>query len=204
LRRGSRSKQHGFTLIEIMAVVLIIGMTFGLVLPNLSSRQGDRLKQEAFDVISRIELARERSVLTGAHHRLVVDLDRGAYHIEWFVTEDRAYGRRPQESEEVEPPDYTSARTPLLLTPPEHEARDNYPTPGDSGKVKRLGPGFFFVGLEAPGGWIEEGLIYIVFEQDGTTDYAELVVGDDYDNELILEIRPLLDQVRVRERDDDA
>ncbi len=205
MRGGDDRARKGFTLIEVMAVVLIIGLTFGLVLPNLSARQGDRLKQQAMGVVSRIELARERSVLTGAHHRLVIDLDRGAYHIEWFVTEARAYRSETDEvptQEQV--PDYTSSRTEISLRPPEHEARDNYPILGLFGQDAFLDPGFFFVGIDAPDGWVEEGIIHIVFEQDGTTDYAELVLGDDYENEIILEIRPLLDQVRIREKDDDA
>ena len=36
-----------------------------------------------------------------------------------------------------------------------------------------------------------------VFEGDGTTDAAELVIADDNGNSLILEVRPLLDSVRI-------
>lgn len=196
---------RGFTLVEIMAVVLIIGLTFGLVLPNLSARRGDQLEQQAMAIVSRIELARERSVLTGAHHRLVVDFESGAFHVEWFVTEQRAY---PLEDPGLAPtaaaPDYSSRSAPISLTPPEHEYRDNHPIPGRFGSDAYMERGYYFVGLDAPGGWVDQGVVFIVFEQDGTTDFAELVLGDEYGNEVVLEIRPLLDQVRIRERDDDV
>jgi hypothetical protein len=183
------------------------------VLPNFSARQGDRLREQALEVASRIELARERAVLTGAHHRVVIDLDTGGFHIEWFVTESRAYRQPGDEDEEEgddageiaeEAPDYSSARTPISLQPPESEKRDNYPIPSRFGAEAYLEPGYFFAGLDAPGGWVDEGAVYIVFEPDGTTDYSELVLGDEYENEVVLEVRPLLDQVRIRERDDDS
>jgi prepilin-type N-terminal cleavage/methylation domain-containing protein len=205
LREGRSRTKRGFTLVEIMAVVLIIGLTFGLVMPNLSARRGDQLEQQAMAVVSRIELARERSVLTGTHHRLVVDLESGAFHVEWFVTEERAFPLAdPADAPPEELADYSNHSTPISLTPPEHAPRDNYPIPGRFGAEAYMEVGYFFVGLDAPGGWVDEGVVFIVFEQDGTTDFAELVLADEYQNEVVLEIRPLLDQVRIRRRDDDA
>jgi len=84
-------KRRGFTLIEILAVVLIIGLAMSFLLPNLDATRSSRLRQRASDIASRIELARERSIVTGVPHRVLIDLGAGGYRVDWFVTEDVAY-----------------------------------------------------------------------------------------------------------------
>ena len=135
------------------------------------------------------------TLVRGCWHRLV----HGALLVAIFTSHASLV-----RSASAEPPDYTSGNPQISLLPPEHDARDNYPIPSFFGSEAYLEPGYFFIGLDAPGGWVDEGVIYIVFEQDGTTDFAELVLGDEYENEITLEIRPLLDQVRIHVADDDA
>jgi type II secretion system protein H len=92
LLRQPTHEQRGFTLIEIMAVVIIIGLMLGLVLPNMSASRAARLRQHAMDVASRVELARERTVVTGTIHRVWLDLEEGRYWVAWYVTEEQASG----------------------------------------------------------------------------------------------------------------
>ena len=49
------------------------------------------------------------------------------------------------------------------------------------------------------GEFATSGLVNIVFDGDGTTDPAELVVSDLEGRMVVLEVRPLLDRVVVRD-----
>lgn len=67
----------GFTLIEVMIVVLIIGVTLGLVGVNLMRDDRDRVKEEADRLAMVLSAARDEAILQG--RVLVVDLRRDGY-----------------------------------------------------------------------------------------------------------------------------
>jgi prepilin-type N-terminal cleavage/methylation domain-containing protein len=190
--------QRGFTLIEIMAVVIIIGLMLGLVLPNMAASRASRLRQQAMEVASRIELARERAIITGAEHRVVVDLDEGGYRVEWYVTEERAGGIPDDEEDDfITPePDY-SASTPISLEPPTAEVRDFYPIPNRFGGDEWLAETYFFEGIDTPEGFVNAGFVHIGFERDGTADYSRVALADQWENVIYLEVEPLMQQVRI-------
>lgn len=200
--RSARAR-HGFTLIEIMAVVIIMGLTLTWVLPNLAATHASRLKGQARDLVSRLELARERAVVTSIPHRVMIDLEEGSYRVDWFVTEERAAGIDDEWAAEDEPPPPEeideSSNAPVSLTPPRGEVRDYYPIPNRFGGDDWLPEDYYFEGVQTPEGWIQKGSVQIVFERDGTSDFAEIVLADTWDNSLTLEIQPLLDTVRIHD-----
>ncbi|MBW2229643.1 MAG: prepilin-type N-terminal cleavage/methylation domain-containing protein [Deltaproteobacteria bacterium] len=202
--RPTRAR-HGFTLIEIMAVIVIIGLALGLVLPNFAATRSGRLRDRALLVAGRLELARERAVVTATPHRLMIDLEEGTYALDWWVTEDRGL---PQSADgaAARPDPVTEssfAGNPRIsLAPPTGDVRDYYPIPGKFGALARLGPDYYFQGVDTPEGWIERGSVQIVFERDGTSDYAEIVLMDVWDNAVRLQVQPLLDIVRIRDHED--
>lgn len=60
-----RVKSHGFTLLEIMVVIFIIGLVVGLTLPTLSLGGTEKLaKDEAVKFGRLLSLARDESILT--------------------------------------------------------------------------------------------------------------------------------------------
>ena len=73
----AKPRAHGFSIIEIMAVVLIIGLLMTLVLPNLGSRRAAGLRDQARVVAGYLELARQRAIVTGKPHRLFLALEEG-------------------------------------------------------------------------------------------------------------------------------
>ena len=75
----SRSRNHGFTLIELCVILLLIGIFAGLLMPNL-----DRIGQGNLDASARrlrgtVKYLFNEAALTGCEHRLIYDLDQGTY-----------------------------------------------------------------------------------------------------------------------------
>ena len=201
--------RHGFTLIEILAVVLIIGLTFGFFLPNLDATRGRRLEARARELAGLLQVARERAIVTAAPHRVWIDLEAGAVRVDWFVDEDRALRALDPDAaadslgSPAEDAVDTRGRAAVSLEPPQATERDYYPVPGRFGRTEYLPEDFYFLGVETPeDGFIDQGEINIVFERDGTTSRAEIVLADAWENEIALEIQPLLDTVRLRAPED--
>jgi prepilin-type N-terminal cleavage/methylation domain-containing protein len=195
----------GFTLIELIAVVLILGLAMSLVVPNLTATRAGRLRDQARQVAQRLETARQRSITSGIPHRLWIDLEEGTMRIEWWVDEDRAYGVDEDEEEESAPPvpEELDLSGPIPMSPPKGLEPEFYPIMGAFGRDARLPDDYYFVGLDTESGWFESGEVEIVFGPDGVTEYAELQMADAWDNTISLEIEPLIELVRIRERDDD-
>ena len=193
-RLGRFGGQHaGFTLIEMLAVVVIMGAMLALIVPNLGFRQAAALRDQAQDLASQIELARQLAVVTGKPHRLLIDIEAGAYSIERF---DKANG--DDESAADAPPEILPRRD-YDLSPPESRELEYRPVENQFARNNELDIDFFFEGLETGEGWLDSGLVNIVFDRDGTTDPAELVVSDLEGRMVVLEVRPLIDRVVVRD-----
>ena len=195
MSRKGQAATHGFTLIEVMAVVAIIGLMLGIMLPNLTSTQAAQLERQGRDLASRIDLARERAIVTGAPHRVWLELEEGAFRVDWFVDEARAFGEPDPLEEAAQATDRPVP--PVSLSPPVHEYRGYFPIPSTFGSNEWLNSDSFFEGVTTPTGWVDEGEVQLVFQTDGSTDYAEVVLGDRWGNGVVLEILPLLAHVRV-------
>jgi prepilin-type N-terminal cleavage/methylation domain-containing protein len=187
--------RRGFTLIEIMAVVLIMGLMMALVLPGLGATSRRELLRQARDLASYLELARQRAVTTGVSHRVLIDLEQGGYFVEWYVNEDGAPGPPARGGEPELDLDDTG---PLSLAPPASENFDYRPIPSQSGGERWLKDGFFFEGVDTAEGWFEGGLVAVVFDSDGTADAAQIVISDPDNQSVDLDVAPLLETVRIR------
>ena len=80
--RRPRPGSAGFTLIEMLAVVAIFSLLVAIVAPNIGRLSGRTLQAAADDLAARLELARQRAVVTGVPHRLWIDLDQASYRLE--------------------------------------------------------------------------------------------------------------------------
>ncbi len=161
-----------FTLIEMLAVVALMAVMATLVLPNLSSLQGRGLRNEALQMAGQLELARQRSVMTGVPHRVLIDLDAGSYRLEWLVTEAQALG---EPEPEIQPLDL-SPDVPLPLRAPSSGRREYHSAPPPLGKDHWLDDSFRFAGMETPEGWLQQGDAFIGFDRDGTSVAATVVM----------------------------
>ena len=212
-------RRPGFTLIEMMAVITLIGMIFALGLPRPSSSRWRALGDAAESIASSLEYARQRAVMTGVPHRVRIDLEDGAWRVGWLVSEREAaageigagagpslagalaggggagLGEADDDTSEPDP------KAPIDLHPPTKAGLDYYPVPSRLGRPTPLSDDdtLYFVGLEGNSGWVEGGEVQIVFDADGTTDFVLLELADADDRHMTLEIEPLLDRIRRRE-----
>jgi prepilin-type N-terminal cleavage/methylation domain-containing protein len=198
-RRGGKLKadaqrawdRAGFTLLEILAVLLIGGLLMSLMLPNFGALQSHKLRNSAEQIIERIDFGRQRAVMTGVPHRLAIDLELGTYKLEW-------QGRSAADEEPApKPKTELGIAGPLSLAPPPAVERKFQSILGPLGKLETLSNGVEFAWIETPGGEVDFGEAFITFEGDGTSSYTMLVLDEPGGRELALEILPLADAVRI-------
>jgi prepilin-type N-terminal cleavage/methylation domain-containing protein len=183
-------RRAAFTLIEMLAVVLIMAMVATFVGPSFEAVRQRKLRSEAMRLASHLEFARQRTVVTGVPHRILIDLEGGTYRIEWLGSDTAG------EPEALVPVEYdVSGGTPLPLGAPQQEAGSYVPIPGLLGHDQLLD----VAGLETPEGWLETGESFVSFDRDGTASYTEIVLRDSSGQETALAVLPLDDAVRVIE-----
>ncbi len=67
-RPAARPASRGFTLLELLVVVLIIGITLGLVVPSLNPDRERGLDEESRRLVALIRLSAEEAVLQGREY----------------------------------------------------------------------------------------------------------------------------------------
>ncbi|HYD48074.1 MAG TPA: prepilin-type N-terminal cleavage/methylation domain-containing protein [Terriglobales bacterium] len=76
----------GFTLLELMLVLVILAVTVGLMIPRFRDRSQQELESHAKRLIMTFRLLRSEAILHEATYRLNYDLDGERY---WITTSDR-------------------------------------------------------------------------------------------------------------------
>jgi prepilin-type N-terminal cleavage/methylation domain-containing protein len=188
-------RQEAFTLIELLAVVAIFGLMAALIVPNMGLLQSRALRGEAEQIASRLELARQRTIVTGKPHRLTIDLEESNYILEWLaadeLAEDGGGATQPENA------GATPGASTLSLAPDRAASAFFRPLPGLYGKRKWLEDGIFFARVETDQGDADRGETTIEFENDGTTDGATIVLENENGDAFLVEVAPLADAVRV-------
>jgi hypothetical protein len=140
-----------------------------------------------------LEFARQRAVMTGVPHRLVLDLDRGSWRVEWQPT---AEDLPPEPPPEDAPP---GARRALSLAPPPRPELAFVALPTQFARSARLEEGIFLDHVSTPESVYREGRVAVAFDPDGTADPTEIELGEPRGARVVLEVQPLADAVRVRD-----
>jgi hypothetical protein len=181
----------------MLAVVAIFALIAGLVAPNLGVLGSRELDAAAERLRDELEFARQRAILTGTPHRVVLDLDRGTHRVEGLGL--------PAEGEEGTGaggvpgtgPAAPGSRAALSLAPPRRAEREFEALPGAFGRGTQLPGDVAFLGVETEEGVAEEGTTEVAFSADGTSAYTEIVLDDASGRRRILEVLPLADAVRI-------
>ncbi|HEY8119904.1 MAG TPA: type II secretion system protein [Myxococcota bacterium] len=152
-----RHRQRGFTLIEIMAVVMIFVLVAAVVGPRLAAVSNQTLGDEGKQLAAAIDFTRGKALALARAHRVVLDLDHAQYWIE---------ARPPELSPQ---PVLTWAELDELpLIAPRAQTSEFAPLPGPAGRPVALRSGVGFAGLESDEGDTREGLAAIPFAADGS------------------------------------
>jgi prepilin-type N-terminal cleavage/methylation domain-containing protein len=190
--KGAARGRRGFTLLEILAVLLLMGLMASLVLPNLGALSEQALRDEVRRLQAELERTRERALVTGVRHQLVIDLDAGEYWTEWEPAQQR---------EAAPPPDSGIEGPRVAMSPPERERRSFEPLPDRSGRGSFLENDIVFEGIEVDGGFADRGVLELPFEADGSSQAARIVLSRPQGDTLTLELLPLAETVRIVDED---
>ena len=192
--RSRLAQQSGFTLLELVAVVAIMGMMLYLVAPSIGVTQTAQLRAGAREMGAHLEFARQRAIMTGKPHRVLIEIEEGWYQLEWFVSdreEDPRLGGAPSD-----------LRGPIQMSPRQDEVPSYRVVPGSEGRLTWIDETLDFAGVEVDDGWYDAGEFQVVFQGDGSSDAARIVLrADPEEAGLVLEVSPLLDAVRIYDED---
>ena len=194
-RRVTRRQARGFTLIETIAVVAILGLLIAIVVPGIGTLSGRRLRTRAQALAETLELARLRTVMTGVPHRVHLDLDAASWRLEWLASDAEERG------EQAPPPPTLDLKSslPLDLSAPKSAAASFRPLPGLLGNEEVLEDELSFQGVKTEDGFASRGEADVAFETDGAAPYTEILLRDDSGHGLVIELLPLADLVRVND-----
>ena len=83
MRHGTAAQPHpeqGFTLLEMIAVLAILALATGLVMPRLSAmRQNLQVKSAAVQLVSGLKITRAAAMRSNDDHALIIDTQRRRY-----------------------------------------------------------------------------------------------------------------------------
>ena len=194
-----RACNRGFTLIEVMAVLLLIMLIYGMALPAFGPGSGADAENDALEIAAAIESARLSALTYRENHRVVIDLRQASW---WQERESRTQ-REPADAntgdtQPLELPEWRDdAKLPLVA--PTTTTHGFQPILGLVGQGNVLRETVHFVGAEtSEGRWIEDGTIAIELRPDGLADRTVLVLEGTNKQRFRLAIEPLDATVSIR------
>ena len=192
----SARRDRGFTLIEVMAVLVVLALVAGLVLPALRRSGRDDVGNDAKELAAAVEVARRGALTSRSAHRVVLDLENASWWIE------RAEVRAAAEPSAVpsglpgEPPLWGDADTLPMSAPPAPETTF-VPLVGLIGRGNTLRPSVSFEGAQTDDGWIEMGHVHVELHPDGSADRTLILLTSDDGARLQLTVEALDERVGI-------
>ncbi len=188
---GPAPRKRAFTLIEMLAVLLIMALVIGITLPNLTLRSERLVLDDAQKLAASLAYTRQRAVATGTPHRVVVDLDAAAWWIEQWPEDASPFAV-------AAPLAVPGAETTVQLVAPQQGLAEFQALVGPFGRPRLLADGVRFDSVETlAAGPVVAGQVAIVFEGDGTADPALFVLMNESADVVGVQLARLADEIRI-------
>jgi type II secretion system protein H len=188
-------ERGGFTLIEVLAVLAILGLMAAWVLPNFGGFRRHALRREAVQIAAQLELARQRAIVTGIPHRVWLELDQAEYRLEWLTVDPEEQDPAAAAPAELD----VRGNSPLSLAAPRQAQIEFRPIPGNFGRTQVVADPFYFESVDTAQGRITGGQVAVEFARDGSAEYTEILIQDAAGDHVVLDVQPLDERVRIRD-----
>ncbi len=183
-----RALERAFTLIELVAVTLLIALLAAVAIPNLGLRGSRVSLQEAESLAALLEFGRQRAVMTGQPQRVVVDLDAQRYWLESLSPPQVATG---------EPVEGWAALSELPLAAPRGDEALYLPAPGPPGRPRAPAAGVWLAAIETEAGREERGQVALPFAADGSSEATDVWLTSEAGHRIVLSLSPMADRIRI-------
>jgi prepilin-type N-terminal cleavage/methylation domain-containing protein len=172
--RHSSSTRRGFTLIEILVVVVMIGLMMRIVVPRFRVSNSTKARQAADQLVRDLEIARARALATKSIARIAFNVAGNAYTGYLDANRDGVLGQTAAETAAL-----SVFRTRALTTGVKFGRASTPDLPGYTGAGTTTLPSsrvdFDSRGLTTPLG--TKGVIYMVSTADTTAVTAVSISG---------------------------
>lgn len=170
-----RLARAGFTLIEIMVVVIILGIIAGVMIPNLGgSIDSTRLETASGRIAELLDYCYNAAVATGRVHGVIFSPDGRQYKV---VVETPPDAENPESDQ----PTLEPVKLPGMIESPLPDG------------IKLAEAAAFEEDLLTT----EEGEVRVLFFPDGTTEFANLTLSDDKGAKRVVKLNGLSGTISV-------
>jgi prepilin-type N-terminal cleavage/methylation domain-containing protein len=177
---------RGFTLLELMMVIALIGILSAMIIPEMKGTYGDALlRSTSRELVSVFSLASSRAISLGQTHRVRLEPDSGRYLVERRLPQSGRQSEFIPAKEMLGGEGALDRRIAIEVRRPADPAAD----PGESGPEAGAGTG-------APG---PERSLAVEFYPDGTAQATELLLRDRDGFRLGMRISPVTARVKIIE-----
>lgn len=191
--------ERGFSLMEIMVVLLVMGLIVGLVLPNIGrSLDKMRLRSEAQTLQAVMRYARSRAMTRWTPHAVVIDLDNGTYYLEAAPVEDG-----PETSDAESAATAAEGASAAASEPPAEDAGEDEVM----GHAYTLPEGYrfehFSFGGQDKEGFadgdppVEQGVVAVIFQATGAASGGQIELVNDEDKRIRIRVLGLTGRVET-------
>ena len=189
---GGKAKSpslRGFTLIELILVLVIIGFITSLVAPAITSSTGLRLKTTVRRLAAGLRFARSQAVITGNTYQVIFDVENGAMAIE-PVEQETPYALWEQEegSGDTEEEDADAERRALKRK--------------QGGKIYTMPEDITLAKVLLDGEEISEGQAWLEFYPNGSCSGGDIFVMDAAERTYRIGLEFLTGIVTIREEEE--
>ncbi|MEI6806148.1 MAG: prepilin-type N-terminal cleavage/methylation domain-containing protein [Myxococcaceae bacterium] len=190
--------KRGFSLIEIMVVLLLVGVFTAIAIPTFRSINGSKLKSTANQLQGLIRDTYARASLSGKTCRIVFDMDKKEYWIE--ESADTVKVKNKEQDEDAKRDRERDPEVAKLAKPPEFKAVED-----ELGEKQKLPEDIYFRSI-----WIDrfeeranKGQIALYFFPDGYTEEAQIIIADDPEGKRLynLVVEPLTGAVVIEDQE---